>query len=273
MRRNAGETVEQRFDRTVRNLKERRYADFPQVTTASIERALREAGGHAGKASYALDEAIGHKALTGAVRSANTRKLQRAVGANVGMMRMKAGGAKVDTDVQLRVQLIIVNIPEIDTEAQTFMADVVVEAVAEGRHELVRDLEAERDPGQDVPPKHKNSAKPPQPEALFNPGVTILNAKDVELIEESVETQQHDAVWRWRWRGEFSEEFELFDFPFDVQNFSIKVSTCRPPVSPAANTHSPTAALYVAACVSPEHIKERTSSAPLASREDQLLPL
>ena len=32
-----------------------------------------------------------------------------------------------------------------------------------------------------------------------------------------------DAVWKVRWRGCFKEEFELQDFPFDVQDFHIKV--------------------------------------------------
>jgi hypothetical protein len=219
MRRGGAETAEERMQIAVRNLAER-YADYPQIDSAVIERALQAAGGHAGKASFALDEVIGQE--VGDERRANIRTLQRGA---VGIVRMRAGGAKVDTDVQLRVQLVIVNIPEIDTEAQTFMADVVVEAVAEGRHELVRDLEAEKEPGQDVPPKHKSGDKKPKPEALFNPGATILNAKDVDLIEESVETRQRDAVWRWRWRGEFTEEFELFDFPFDVQDFNIRVST------------------------------------------------
>jgi hypothetical protein len=148
--------------------------------------------------------------------------LKRAV---VGVVQLKGTDpVKAEADVRLRVQLVVINIPEIDTEGQTFMADVVVEAVAEGRHELVRDLDAEKEPGKDVAPKHKNSDKPPKPEALFDPGATILNSKDVELIEESVETRQSDAVWRWRWRGDFSEEFELFDFPFDVQDFSLKAS-------------------------------------------------
>ena len=182
MDRDAGKTPDEQFHRNVGNLKER-YSDFPQVTTAAIETALREADGHAGKASIALDEAIGHRTMEKTKRSDNIRKLQTGVSGAVGIIRMRAGGATVATDVQLRVQLVIMNIPEIDTEAQTFMADVVVEAVAEGREELVRDLEAEKEPGQDISPKHKNTAKPPKPEALFNPGATILNAKDAELVE------------------------------------------------------------------------------------------
>lgn len=199
-----------------------RVCSLGQTWRTEVRWNLSASALHNRRSSMRQDAEGAEDAEKQAALRSNIRTLQRGA---LGMARMRAGGTKVNADVLLRVQLVIVNIAEINTEGQTFMADVVVEAVAEGRYDLVRDLEAEKEPGQDVPPKYKNGDKPPKPEALFNPGATILNAKDVDLIEESVETRQRDAVWRWRWRGDFSEEFELLDFPFDVQDFSIKVST------------------------------------------------
>jgi hypothetical protein len=58
----------------------------------------------------------------------------------------------------------------------------------------------------------------------YNPEFQILNNKDADVMYETSKQLDNDAVWKVRWRGTFKEEFELWDFPFDVQDFTIKVA-------------------------------------------------
>jgi hypothetical protein len=180
---------------------------------------------------------------------------------SVAAARMSRGGAArrgPDSDMEaaqrgssppfatLTVKVVLLNIIDIDTEAQEFAADVLVEARARGQAWLLADGreggrytkdELLRDPRNVctvIPETHVGKRGNSYAawhsflsEKLnddldwnYNPNLEVLNIKDASLVDGS--GRDHavdggDAVFKQRWKGTFTEEFELQDFPFDIQ--------------------------------------------------------
>lgn len=74
--------------------------------------------------------------------------------------------------------------------------------------------------GEDHDPKHNTPS--------YMPEFTIANIKDADQIEEESFSYSDTAEGQFikyscRWRGTFLEEFELQDFPLDMQEYSLRI--------------------------------------------------
>ena len=64
--------------------------------------------------------------------------------------------------------------------------------------------------------------------ARYTPNFQIMNLKDAEQVEEeSYHRVDQDVHYSCRWRGSFLEELELQEFPFDKQDFHIRLMCVR----------------------------------------------
>ena len=163
----------------------------------------------------------------------------------------------------LAVKVVVLNIMDINTEDQEFTADVLVEArakaqpwlLAEGRASdsgtawTIEELcNVETSICNVIPTTHARKNGRGQttragegqwhtflwgklsedPQWSYDPGLELLNVKDASQLScgssvQRVGPDTYDAVFTERWRGTFTEEFELHDFPFDVQDFHISL--------------------------------------------------
>eukprot|EP01052_Picozoa_sp_SAG31_P013978 SAG31_NODE_854_length_11497_cov_8.245043_7_plen_444_part_00 len=102
--------------------------------------------------------------------------------------------------VEMELRCSILNVHDVDTASQSFMADLYIDARVRGRADLL------------------------SPDAQFNPELYIANAVDVDdtLLDRSF-VRDGDAIWHKRYKGIFKDEFHLHTFPFDVQDLKLHI--------------------------------------------------
>lgn len=107
--------------------------------------------------------------------------------------------------VQLDVRFSWLHVHSVDTEQQEFTAEFFVDARAIGRSELVPRADDTK----------ADAAK------RWTPDLFVRNMCDGELVRGEDLVHGADASYRRHWRGSFKQEFQLHEFPFDVQDFQL----------------------------------------------------
>jgi hypothetical protein len=113
----------------------------------------------------------------------------------------------VAAPVKLEVRFSWLNIHTVDTENQEFTAEFFVDARAKGRAELV--------PCADDTSEVAASR--------WTPELIVANMCDGELVRGEDSVHGADASYRRHWRGVFKQEFQLHEFPFDIQDFTLQL--------------------------------------------------
>ena len=60
----------------------------------------------------------------------------------------------------------------------------------------------------------------------YNPDIHATNSMGAERIFQQKKVVDEDVHWVTRYRGDFAEEYELEDFPFDIQDFHVEIMAC-----------------------------------------------
>ncbi len=107
--------------------------------------------------------------------------------------------------VQLEVRFSWLHVHSVDTEEQEFTAEFFVDARVRGRSDLV--------------PRADDSKS--DAATRWTPALYIANMCDGELIRGEDAVHGVDASYRRHWRGCFKQEFQLHEFPFDIQDFHL----------------------------------------------------
>jgi hypothetical protein len=136
-----------------------------------------------------------------------------------------AGAVKYSTNYSTNytvfVQVVFMKLGEIDTVKETFTADVFVQA---------RWREPKLDGSQmakDTDPDKVNWDKFWNPKLYIHNGIGSLQETITRTIIYDTDTWQAYVAERRRVKGTFIENLELFAFPFDTQDITIKVASER----------------------------------------------
>mmetsp|Transcript_4128 Transcript_4128/g.7719 ORF Transcript_4128/g.7719 Transcript_4128/m.7719 type:complete len:402 (-) Transcript_4128:90-1295(-) len=126
----------------------------------------------------------------------------------------KATRSRLTGMVEMSVAVNVISLSEIDTVSQRFTSEVVIRAATTN---LIRDKIRVQGTEEEVTPKN------------WEPRLRFLNLLSTTTWERQEKmTGDGELAFKYHVSGTFSEQMELFDFPFDAQDLTFTLSSAIP---------------------------------------------